>query len=381
MPSIPLTTAGENRLLSGGAEPTHLQFGSTTLPEAEWAARTTVPGAFKAIPVTEAVVGSELQLDGVDDDDSAEYTNFACLGAWIGDPSNPGSILMAFGTAATGMTYGDKVLNIDLQVSATIALTAAQQGNVTLSISVLLNATETRFGKARRATETEAEGGANNVGFMTALRTQNWWDALWATLAINGSKLVNNSVTSGKILSLSASKLTGTIASARFGANTVMSSHIVSLSASKLTGTIASARFGANTVMSSHIVSLAASKLTGIIDLDRIPALPASKFPVATVALTDAATIAWDLDGGQLATATLAGNRTLSVPTNGLDNTLYLLRVTQDSTGSRTLTLDDSIERGDLPDPTLSTDANSTDVLGFMKWGGTVHYMGILNGY
>ena len=126
MPAIPLTTAGENRLLTSGAEPTHLQFGSTTLPAADWAARTTVPGAFKVIEITQAAEGSQLQLTGVDDDDAAAYSNFACLGAWIGDPSDPGSILMAFGTAGTGETYGDKVLNIDLQVSATIGLTAAQ---------------------------------------------------------------------------------------------------------------------------------------------------------------------------------------------------------------------------------------------------------------
>ena len=258
MPATPLTTAGENKALNSGLAPTHLQFGSTTLPQAQWAARTSVPGAFKTIEITEAVEGSQLQLAGVDDDDAAAYTDFAALGVWEGDPMDPGSILLALGTAATGTTYGDKALSIDLQVSATIALTAAQQGNVTLGAAVLLNATDTRFGTSRRATQTEAEGGANNVGFMTALRTKNWWDALWAALTINGSKLVNNSVASGKIVSLAATKLTGTIASARFGANTVMSSHVQSLDASKLTGTI---------------------------HLDRIPTLPASKLDITEVAI------------------------------------------------------------------------------------------------
>ena len=223
MPAIPLTTAGENRLLTSGAQPTHLQFGSITLDPANWAARTTVPGAFTVIDITEAVEGSQLQLTGVDDDDAAAYTNFAALGAWIGDPVDPGSTLMALGTAAAGETYGDKSLNIDLEVAGTIGLTAAQMGNVTLSIAVLLNATETRFGKATRATQADAEGGTNNVGFMTALRTNNWWDALWTTLSVPATKLTgfipvgrfgNNSISSAKILSLMASKITGVLPAA-----------------------------------------------------------------------------------------------------------------------------------------------------------------------
>ena len=78
---------------------------------------------------------------------------------------------------------------------------------------------------------------------------------------------------------------------------------------------------------------------------------------------------------------TLGGNRTLSVPTNGLDNRLYLLRVSQDATGSRTLDLDDSIDQGDVPDLKLSAGGGVTDVMGFMKWGGTVKYLGCLKGY
>ena len=68
----------------------------------------------------------------------------------------------------------------------------------------------------------------------------------------------------------------------------------------------------------------------------------------SAAALADGATINWDLDSGHVATVTLGGNRTLAVPTNGQDNVLYLLRVTQDGTGSRTLTLDASIDRGGL---------------------------------
>ena len=101
----------------------------------------------------------------------------------------------------------------------------------------------------------------------------------------------------------------------------------------------------------------------------------------SVVALADGATINWNFNSGLVATVTLGGNRTLAVPTNGRDNVLYLLRATQDATGSRTLTLDGSIETGDLDDPGLSTDAGAEDLLGFIKWGGNTHYLGILTGY
>ena len=101
----------------------------------------------------------------------------------------------------------------------------------------------------------------------------------------------------------------------------------------------------------------------------------------SVVALADGANIAWNWNSGQVATVTLDGDRTLSVPTNGLDDSLYLLRATQDATGGRSLTLHTSIDRGDVAAPSLSSDGGDTDVLGFMKWGGAVHYLGILKGY
>ena len=97
--------------------------------------------------------------------------------------------------------------------------------------------------------------------------------------------------------------------------------------------------------------------------------------------LTDSATIAWNLDTSEIAEVTLAGNRTLAVPTNGRDGVLYLLRTKQDSTGSRTLTLHSSIDKGDLDAPELSTAGGTTDVLAFMKWGSSIKYLGILLGY
>jgi hypothetical protein len=58
---------------------------------------------------------------------------------------------------------------------------------------------------------------------------------------------------------------------------------------------------------------------------------------VAEVALTDAATIAWDMSQGNLYSVTLGGNRTLGAPTNYEIGKIYFLRVIQDSTHGRTL--------------------------------------------
>jgi len=59
----------------------------------------------------------------------------------------------------------------------------------------------------------------------------------------------------------------------------------------------------------------------------------------AAVALTDAATIATDCALGNLFTVTLGGNRTLGNPTNGVPGARYTWVLTQDGTGSRTITL------------------------------------------
>ena len=98
-------------------------------------------------------------------------------------------------------------------------------------------------------------------------------------------------------------------------------------------------------------------------------------------ALTDAATIAWNVNDAVRANVTLGGNRTLGAFTNGSEDGYYLLRVKQDATGNRTLTLSSDYDRGDLDAPELSTAANDTDVLMFGYFGGKRRYLGIWKGY
>ena len=79
-------------------------------------------------------------------------------------------------------------------------------------------------------------------------------------------------------------------------------------------------------------------------------------------ALTDAATTSWNMALGFNAEWTIGGNRTLSVsnPKKGLT---YVLALTQDATGSRTVTWPASFNWGSAGTPTLSTGAAKTDII------------------
>lgn len=73
------------------------------------------------------------------------------------------------------------------------------------------------------------------------------------------------------------------------------------------------------------------------------------------VALTDQANIATDAAAGLVFTVTLAGNRTLSAPTNPRDTMKRTWRFRQDATGTRTITLDAVFSLGsNVPNTTLN---------------------------
>jgi hypothetical protein len=84
--------------------------------------------------------------------------------------------------------------------------------------------------------------------------------------------------------------------------------------------------------------------------------------------LTDGASIAVNSDLTDEATVTLGGNRTMAAPTGTPeDGQKLLLRVKQDSTGSRTLSWNGIYHFGTtVPFPTLSTAAAATDYIGFV---------------
>ena len=104
----------------------------------------------------------------------------------------------------------------------------------------------------------------------------------------------------------------------------------------------------------------------------------------AVVSLTDAATITVDASLGNDFRVTIAGNRTMGNPANPSDGQQIIFQVTQGSGGSFTLAWGSAYEfSADLPQPTLSTTAGQTDLLGFIYNAakGTWLFAAFVNGF
>jgi len=87
----------------------------------------------------------------------------------------------------------------------------------------------------------------------------------------------------------------------------------------------------------------------------------------AVVTLTDAATVTVDASAGNDFRVTLNGSRTMGNPSSPGDGQKILFQVTQGSGGNFTLTWGSAYEFStSLPQPTLSTAAGSTDLIGFI---------------
>lgn len=94
------------------------------------------------------------------------------------------------------------------------------------------------------------------------------------------------------------------------------------------------------------------------------------------VALTDAATISWDMSqNANMYRVVLGGNRTMAAPTNQTTGQVTYLFVQQDGTGSRTLTWNSVFKwpataaGGQPTAPTLTTTGNRVDIFQFISDG------------
>lgn len=98
-------------------------------------------------------------------------------------------------------------------------------------------------------------------------------------------------------------------------------------------------------------------------------------------ALSDGADpIPWNLNTAQIATLTLSSaSSTLQNPTNQVAGGVYILMVTQDATGSRTLSYGSAYKWPGGTAPTLSTGANAVDILTFISNGTNMHGVASLN--
>jgi hypothetical protein len=80
---------------------------------------------------------------------------------------------------------------------------------------------------------------------------------------------------------------------------------------------------------------------------------------------TDGATVTFDLSLRGIHTVTLGGNRTLAI-SNATVGQTFILRLSQDATGSRTVTWFSTIKWAGGSAPTLTTTASKADTFGFI---------------
>ncbi|HLK72257.1 MAG TPA: hypothetical protein VKU77_01275 [Streptosporangiaceae bacterium] len=91
-----------------------------------------------------------------------------------------------------------------------------------------------------------------------------------------------------------------------------------------------------------------------------------SAFAPKVVALTDGATIATNAALGNDFRVTLGGNRTMGAPSNPADGQKITYQLTQDATGSRTVTWNAAFDFGTSGAPTLTLTAAKTDLIRFV---------------
>lgn len=109
--------------------------------------------------------------------------------------------------------------------------------------------------------------------------------------------------------------------------------------------------------------------------------ITAKQFASTIQTLTDAATITWDGALGQNATVTLGGNRTLAAITNPINGAVYILRVLQDGTGSRTLTLNAAFTSAGSITPYINLAASASTTLAWLYDGTSFRYILPSNAY
>lgn len=105
-------------------------------------------------------------------------------------------------------------------------------------------------------------------------------------------------------------------------------------------------------------------------------------FKTPLVSGTDGSTVTFDLNESNTHRVTLGGNRTLAI-TNVSYGQKFTTRLTQDGTGSRTVTWFNNIHWAGGTAPTLTTTAHQTDVFGFIctAASGSVAQSGDFDGF
>ena len=143
-----------------------------------------------------------------------------------------------------------------------------------------------------------------------------------------------------------------------------------------LSGTASIATLLPNTLLSgprgvfTSIASIARAEVvnqtvTSVMSVSQV-SFKASKGTLTTDA--DGATVTFDMNASNYHNVVLGGNRTLAVSNVAVGQS-FVLRLTQDGTGSRTVTWFSTISWADSTAPTLTTTASKADTFGFICTG------------
>ena len=288
----------------------------------------------------------------------------------------------------TSATFGDKV-----SVSA-LAVTGIT------SIGGSLVGTSATFGNHVSAS-TLAVTGITSIGGSLVGTSATFGNHVSAsTLAVTGitsigGSLVGTSATFGDKVSVSALAVTGitSIGGSLVGTSATFSNH-VSVNSLAITANVTAAQFyggGANltgvsagiaTNVSGGYAVLTSAQISGNVSIGGATYLNStlgvgvasplgqihiSKNAIATVtSLTDATNVSVGFANSQNFSLTLAGNRTLSNPTNCVTGQVGSIFIIQDGTGGRTLSYGTNWEFPAGTAPTLSTSAAAVDRLDYI---------------
>ena len=166
------------------------------------------------------------------------------------------------------------------------------------------------------------------------------------------------------------------------GAGTVTSASVVS--ANGFAGTVATSTSTPAITLTTSITGMLKGNGTaisaGTAGTDYVVPTTATNFSAqqyfGASTLTDGATISWAVGAAQVATVTIAGNRTFGAPTGLLSGAFYSLNVIQDATGSRTITWNSVFKWTGGTAPTLSTAASAKDFFVFRSDGTNLYEQG-----
>ena len=256
------------------------------------------------------------------------------------------------GVSALTKTNLDSITSINTVVAGVSALTSVNTAAVT-SINTVIAAVS-----ALTSVNTAAVTSINTVVAAVSALTKTNLDAVTSintvVAAVSALTKTNlDAVTSINTVVAGVSALTSVNTAAVTSINTVVANRLP-LTGGTLTGIVSGTDFYVSAI------AVGANSLLG-------KDIHIEKAAVADIqALTDGTNISVDLNAGQNFTVTLAGNRTLSNPTNCVAGQVGSIFVVQDGTGSRTLAYGTSWDFPAGTAPTLSTDAAAVDRIDYI---------------